>query len=369
MEADDIIATLAKKYAKEDFEVLIISSDKDLMQLVSPHIKMYDAMKNKMIGAFEVKEKFAVLPERVLDVLSLMGDASDNIPGVKGIGPKTAAELIDRFGNLENIFEHLDEIKQEKRRQLLQEGVEKAKLSKILLTLKEDVEMGITLEDLEVKAIDGHKLASFLEKQGFRSLVERVKKEFSINKVNLESSIESTHSTSNPSALRSADFSAVNNNSQQNNFSITNDIAQQNLFSNASNVSNTSQVVENFDNIKKTIINSVEVFARIKKQAQENGVITIDYEAKNDEVTTLTLSSTKHDEVVEEIFYSEIKTATKNATVDLFNFVEKSHESDGYNLSLQDLAEILADNSIKKIFFDTKNFMRAFSSHSRKTLI
>ncbi len=345
VEADDIIATLARKYARENFEVLIVSSDKDLMQLVSPHIKMYDAMKNKMIGAFEVKEKFAVLPERVLDVLSLMGDASDNIPGVKGIGPKTAAELIDQFGNLENIFEHLDEIKQEKRRQLLRDGVEKAKLSKVLLTLKEDVEIGIALQDLEVKNIDGHKLASFLEKQGFRSLVERVKKEFS-------------------ATMNEASQQKISNDDIKNAQEIASGTSYNDLFDNANltNIHKPSEAIKNFDNIKKTIIDSTEIFLRIKKQAQENGVITIDYETGNDELTTLTLSSAKPNEAIEEIFYCEIKNAKKHATVDLFNFVENAEDSKtGDGLSLDNLQEILDDNSIKKIFFDAKNFMRAFS--------
>ncbi len=328
VEADDIIATLAKKYAEENFKVLIISSDKDLMQLVSPYIKMYDAMKNKMIGAFEVKEKFDVLPERVLDVLSLMGDSSDNIPGVKGIGPKTAAELINHFGNLEIIFEHLDEIKQEKRRQLLTDGVEKAKLSKILLTLKEDVEMGITLQDLEVRDIDGGKLALFLEKQGFRSLVERVKKEFSVAGNSMPQS-----------------SSTINNSTADNH---TNKIDTQ---------KSSYIAAENFDDIKKIIIDSAEIFAQIKKQARENGVVTIDYESNNDEITTLTLSSSKHEEAIKEIYYCEIKNAATNGAIDLFNFdTQKTSNA----ISLDNLQEILSDNSIKKIFFDAKNFMRAF---------
>ncbi len=350
VEADDIIATLAKKYAEENFEVLIISSDKDLMQLVSPYIKMYDAMKNKMIGAFEVKEKFDVLPERVLDVLSLMGDSSDNIPGVKGIGPKTAAELINHFGNLENIFEHLDEIKQEKRRQLLSDGVEKAKLSKILLTLKEDVEMGIALQDLEVRDIDGKKLAAFLEKQGFRSLVESVKKEFSV----VENSVQQKSSAIENNIVQPTDFAIEDaaqpqKKGQQSSSEINAD--------NHTNKINSYIFAENFDDIKKIIIDSAEIFAQIKKQARENGVVTIDYESSNDEITTLTLSSAKHEEAIKEIYYCEIKNTSLAGAIDLFNFDVKKTSS---GISLDDLQEILTDNSIKKIFFDAKNFMRAF---------
>ena len=179
-EADDLIATMAKKSAAEGDQVLIISSDKDLMQLVDENISMFDAMKNKVIGPKEVEEKFSVTPKKVLDVLSLMGDASDNVPGVRGIGPKTAAELINRFDNLETLLVNLDQIKQEKRRQMLIDGVENAKLSKILITLKEDVELDVTTPDLEIREVDPHKFISFLQEQGFRSLVNRVKKEFNL---------------------------------------------------------------------------------------------------------------------------------------------------------------------------------------------
>jgi DNA polymerase-1 len=103
-EADDIIATIAKDASKKGFEVVIISSDKDLMQLVDDKIVMFDPMKSKIIGAKEVEEKFMVTPSQVLDVLSLMGDASDNVPGVRGIGPKIAAELISNYGTLENLL-------------------------------------------------------------------------------------------------------------------------------------------------------------------------------------------------------------------------------------------------------------------------
>ena len=132
-EADDIIATIAKKSAKAGFEVVIVSSDKDLMQLIDENISMFDAMKNKSISFNEVHEKFSVEPDKVLEVLSLIGDASDNVPGVRGIGPKTASELINQFENIENLYENLDKIKQEKRRAMLVENKDNAFLSKKLI--------------------------------------------------------------------------------------------------------------------------------------------------------------------------------------------------------------------------------------------
>lgn len=179
-EADDIIATVAKQSEKNGFDVLIVSSDKDLMQLVTDNILMYDAMKNKIITKHEVKEKFLVEPKLVLDILSLMGDASDNVPGVKGIGPKAAFELLTQFGNLENLLDNIHEIQSEKKKQLMLGGVENARLSKQLITLKEDVELGISEEDLKVQLIDPQKLRNFLLLQGFTSLERQIRNEFAI---------------------------------------------------------------------------------------------------------------------------------------------------------------------------------------------
>ncbi len=321
VEADDIIATLAKKYAAEDFEVLIISSDKDLMQLISDNIKMYDAMKNRLVGENEVKEKFAVLPNKVLDVLALMGDSSDNIPGVKGIGPKTAAELIDQFGDLENIFCNLDKIKQDKRRQLLSDGYENAKLSKILLSLKYDVEMNIDLNDLEIRAIDPQKLIKFVEKQGFRSLLERIKKEFSI--------IE--------------DSSQISNNQEKTSSKII--------------------VENNFDEIKKIKITHENDFNKIHQQALDSGYLTVDYECCFGYLSTIIISTSAYDDSVQEIYYLDLvqnhHLAQNN---DLFNFKSNTDQD---AISLDRFEKILLDNSVKKIFFDIKNFIRFYHKISQ----
>ena len=138
-EADDLIATYAKKISEIGARVTVISSDKDLMQLVSKDIRLYDPMKNKVIGEKEVFEKFGVKPNQVVDVQSLAGDSSDNIPGVPGIGIKTASELISKYQNLENLLKKAKEIKQNKRRETLIENKDKAFLSKKLVTLKDDV--------------------------------------------------------------------------------------------------------------------------------------------------------------------------------------------------------------------------------------
>lgn len=173
-EADDIIATYAR-IAKESGErVTIVSSDKDLMQLVGEGVDMYDPLKNRVIGVAEVQEKFGVGPERVLDVLALMGDSSDNIPGVPGIGPKTAAELINSYGGLDEILARTHEIKQQKRRETLETHRESALLSRQLAALCDTAPVQLTLDELVLRAPDNARLLAFLKEQGFKTLVNRM---------------------------------------------------------------------------------------------------------------------------------------------------------------------------------------------------
>jgi len=173
-EADDLIATYTKKAVSQGAKVKIISSDKDLMQLVNEKVGMFDSMKDKEIGVNEVKEKFGVTPDKVIDVQSLAGDSSDNIPGVPGIGVKTAAELINEFGSLSNLLEKAETIKQTKRRQTILDNKDKALLSKKLVSLKLDVPVKSKLNEFEVKKIDKKKLISFLRNMEFSKLLQRI---------------------------------------------------------------------------------------------------------------------------------------------------------------------------------------------------
>lgn len=171
-EADDIIATLAVRAKKQGLKVTILSTDKDLMQLVEDnHIILYDSFKSKSIGERGVYEKFGVAPNRVIDVQALAGDSSDNVPGVAGIGIKTAAQLINEYGDLENLLNHADEIKQPKRREKLIEDADKARISYKLVTLDQNVPMDTNLDDYLYKPSDPEVFGKFLAEQGFRSLL------------------------------------------------------------------------------------------------------------------------------------------------------------------------------------------------------
>ena len=180
-EADDLIAAYACRAREMGGRVTIVSSDKDLMQLVDDQvIELYDAMKSKRIGPAEVMEKFGVTPDKVVDVQALAGDSVDNVPGVPGIGVKTAAELITAFGDLESLLARAGEIKQPKRRENLIANAEKARISKRLVTLDRAAPVPTTLDDLRVEAIDAAKLIGFLKGMEFNSLTRRVAAEFEI---------------------------------------------------------------------------------------------------------------------------------------------------------------------------------------------
>ncbi|MBL9054478.1 MAG: DNA polymerase I, partial [Tabrizicola sp.] len=173
-EADDIIATLARMAVEAGGGCTIISSDKDLMQLIRPGIDMFDPMKTRAIGPDEVMEKFGVPPEKVIDVQSLAGDSVDNVPGAPGIGLKTAALLIQEYGDLDTLLARAHEIKQPKRREALTDNAEQIRISRALVTLKADTPLDVTLDDLAVKQPDAEQIMDFLARMEFRTLTKRV---------------------------------------------------------------------------------------------------------------------------------------------------------------------------------------------------
>ncbi|HJS32959.1 MAG TPA: 5'-3' exonuclease H3TH domain-containing protein, partial [Alphaproteobacteria bacterium] len=173
-EADDLIATYARLAREAGAAVTIVSSDKDLMQLVRDGVRMLDPIKYKTIGEAEVREKFGVGPDKVVDVQALAGDSTDNVPGVPGIGVKTAAELINAYGDLDGLLAHIDEIKQPKRRETLAANKDKATISRQLVKLKDDVAPPAPLDSFAVRDPDPDKTFDFLREQNFRSVMQRL---------------------------------------------------------------------------------------------------------------------------------------------------------------------------------------------------
>ncbi|ASV86329.1 DNA polymerase I [Ochrobactrum quorumnocens] len=173
-EADDLIATYARLAENAGGDVTIISSDKDLMQLVTPQVSMYDSMKDKQISIPEVIEKWGVPPEKMIDLQSLTGDSTDNVPGIPGIGPKTAAQLLEEFGDLDTLLARASEIKQNKRRENIIAFSDQTKIARELVTLKTDVPLEVDLDGLVLEPQNGPKLIGFLKALDFTTLTRRV---------------------------------------------------------------------------------------------------------------------------------------------------------------------------------------------------
>jgi len=191
-EADDLIATYARLACEAKATTTIVSSDKDLMQLVGNGVTMYDTMKDKRIGAAEVIEKFGVPPDKVIEVQALIGDSSDNVPGVPGIGVKTAAQLIGEYGDLETLLKRASEIKQDKRRQSLIDNAEIARISKRLVTLDQNVPLDVPVDQLAVHEPDYKNLIAFLKAMEFNTITRRVAEKAEIDASQVEADTKLT---------------------------------------------------------------------------------------------------------------------------------------------------------------------------------
>ena len=175
-EADDLIATYADMAVKKGWQAVVVSGDKDLMQLIGENVEFYDGMKDKFFTSADVVEKFGVLPEKVVEVQALMGDKVDNIPGVPGIGPKTAAELINKFGSLKNLLDNADKIEQARRRDLIMQNKEQALISLELATLNKNSPVNMELEEFKMRAPDVKTVLAFADKCGFKSVRPKLEK-------------------------------------------------------------------------------------------------------------------------------------------------------------------------------------------------
>ncbi len=205
-EADDLIATYVRQACEAGATATIVSSDKDLMQLVNDRVVMFDTMKDRKIGRAEVIEKFGVPPDKVIEVQALIGDSTDNVPGVPGIGVKTAAQLIGEYGDLETLLKRAAEIKQDKRRQSLIENADAARLSKKLVTLDDHVKLDVPIGDLAVHEPDHKRLIAFLKAMEFNSLTRRVAEFASIDAGAIEPDAKLVaHGTSSPPPLAGED--------------------------------------------------------------------------------------------------------------------------------------------------------------------
>ncbi|GER92837.1 hypothetical protein A45J_0565 [hot springs metagenome] len=173
-EADDIICTIAKKAASQNINVFILSGDKDMMQIVGNGIKIYDPMKDLIIDEDYVKERFGVPPKRLPEIMAITGDAIDNIPGVKGIGEKTARELLSKTDSLDELLDHPEKIENERIRKMIIDNIENIKISKTLATIDTDIEVDINLQDMIIKEPDWPSLLHMFTEFEFKSLIKMI---------------------------------------------------------------------------------------------------------------------------------------------------------------------------------------------------
>lgn len=323
---------MTKKFRKENFEVVIVSSDKDLMQLIDNSTYLFDAMKNKILSFNEVHEKFGVEdPKKILDVLALIGDSSDNIPGVKGVGIKTASELINNFNDLENLYQNLDNIKQEKRKSMLIEHKDDAFLSKKLITLDDEVEIINDLGDFKIQKIDPTKLINFLEKQGFKSLVYRVKKEFNVD-------LSSTDLTKSDSKV-------------------------DNLHENSPKLSSSQLSIQDEQSFNKIEIKNIDVIDDLYRKIQEKGCVVIDYIIQNHNFTFITLSPKSINDKINDIYFCQFSNPNNNSDSAKDLFAPEEKNVNNCNLNIKNFDNILLDSSIRKVFFDGKKFLHFYHKY------
>ena len=306
-EADDLIASYAEEAQKQNMKVTIVSSDKDLMQLVSDNISMLDTMKGRVFKKEDVFDKFGVYPEKVIDVQSLAGDSVDNIPGIPGIGIKTAALLINEYGDLDGLFKNSAKIKQKKRRENIIEFENQAHISKKLVTLKNDVPLPIPIKETSLKAIDAKKLISFLKEMEFKTLTEKKSKELNIDSDKIKASVQVEK------------FEKKTNN----------------------NVRDTEEVSSEFDRDNYQVIQSLDELKLWKLKAENVGYMAFDTE-------TNSLDAVKADMVGFSMCTSENDAC----------YVPLLHEESGkqidFNQAINILKSILEDNGIKKILHNMK---------------
>ena len=171
-EADDIIATLARRFAKRGMAVTVVTGDKDLMQIVSPQVRLLDTMKDQVVGLPEVAERFGGTPDKVVEVQALAGDSSDNVPGVPGIGEKTARALIEQFGTLENLLANIDQVSGKKRQENLRQFGEQARLSKTLVTLLDDLPLEVDYDNFALSEPNREALTALFKELEFHKLLQ-----------------------------------------------------------------------------------------------------------------------------------------------------------------------------------------------------
>ncbi|MEO9458355.1 MAG: DNA polymerase I [Lentilitoribacter sp.] len=345
-EADDIIATYARQCREAGADCTIISSDKDLMQLVGEQVFMHDTMKNRHIRVPEVIEKWGVPPEKMIDLQALAGDSVDNVPGVPGIGPKTAAQLLEQFGDLDTLLERSGEIKQNKRRENLIEFADKARISRELVKLRDDVEMDIDLDGLFLEVPDGPKLIGYLKAMELTTLTKRVAEATDSDASAIEPAelVIEWENARGPDLDRSSDASDENGDGDKGS-----DATAQNLV----NTRASKLASSNIDHSKYETIRDVSQLDALVAAIREKGIVAFDTE-------TTSLNAMQAELVGFSFAYFDGKDSDLNIKACYVPLAHKSGNGDllggglvenqvDFDEAVKRLKDVLEDASILKI--------------------
>lgn len=330
-EADDIIATLATNATKNKQDAIIVSSDKDLMQLINSHVGMYDPVKARFVTLEDVEKKFCVTPDKVRDVQALMGDKSDNIPGVAGIGPKTAAQLINQFNDLEGIYSSIDQIKSENQRKKLITHKEDAFISYKLVGLDCSVDIDLPTEQLIWSPPSAETISSYLNKYGFKSLIKRASNTFGIETSLLQPNIVQTNdkktAASNDTQVKDHETKYINS---------------------IEKLEDEIKIIENLG-IVSTFIDTVD----------NKTLISLSYDIHAGKTVTCVVNLSQHEN--DNIFSSNQQPGENLSLFDQNNQNSNKTEDDIINSPYFPLiTKILADSSIMKITHDVKSMMKKY---------
>lgn len=355
-EADDIIATLARQASKSGKDAIIVSSDKDLMQLMDDNVKMYDAAKSKFLQDEDVEKKFGVGPDKVREVQALIGDKSDNIPGIRGVGPKTASELIKEFSDLEGIYESLDKISSASKRSKIEQGKEDAFLSWKLVGLDDQVDLHLNCRECAWSRPSENQIGEFLINNGFKSLIKRAEKIFNVNidgqaiidfskpSHGVESSLSKNESNSSDDDIAQGDNKLTKDYDIQ--IPEIDELKIKTIYAN--NINELQEIIDLAakEGIASIYLENNEESGSYAKNKKNQSQSQIHFENTDEEISSISLC---------------INVSNQTCLIESKHFYKygKFDEASKY-LTL--IKEFLEDKSIKKITYDLKPIIKYFDS-------
>lgn len=374
-EADDLIATYARLAVENGFKARVISADKDLMQLMRDNVSLYDPMKKKELTNEDVLKKFGVTPDKVVDVQALMGDSTDNVPGASGIGPKTAAELINQFNSVENLYQHLDEIKSTKRKEGLERDKEKVFISKQLVLLNEYAPVQPDLEQFKAKPVQTQIVMDFLIQNEFKSLLPKMQHwcaKYGSDSTSEDKSVCEISCTKQPDETEKVLFQTP-----ENCLSSESDTVFSGIISEKSPAFYSESSKDSASNTLKSMVNKDKEYTIIKTQSEFNTLIQRIQKTKKCAILLYPCDNDKPNSpsdglaiAVDEknAFYVPLTHAEAEKPLDLFSFQNTESNGISRSVALNYVQNWLSDKSVLTIGCDLKSLCHQLSKQGMKNI-